>query len=197
MKYNTLIIISIILMLLVSCNYTSAVLSEKPVLTVPEAETILSERFDRLHRITYLPEMDKQENGILHYGFSVDCTEPIAFAYAWVNSVTGRMSFEESEPYDNIPDSMFPIPMSNGEVIPYDYYVPPDHAWSGGYKFWDKDLLIIYQTQLRVAGFVDNGNVMSIASLWTYERDNDVLIVELLYDENEEGFTICPYVSSY
>jgi hypothetical protein len=119
------------------------------------------------------------------------------FVYVWINSATGEISsIKEKELYANIPDPIFPVPMLNGTVIPYDYFSPPGYAWSGGYVFLDKSVMEAYQAQLREAGFADQGEVMSVDSLWLYERDTDrsTLMVEFRYGD-EESLSICMSVS--
>ncbi|MDQ2087859.1 PT domain-containing protein [Herbivorax sp. ANBcel31] len=176
------------------------------ILSVAEAQDLLIESFDGYHhRIEYLPNTKKREDGILQYGFSVDYSEsyrnppPNTIAYAWVNSVTGEIRIEESDLYANIPDSKFPVPMINGEIISYDYFSLPNHVTGLGYHFSDENVMEmeIYQEQLREAGFVDHGEVMAIASMWSYKRDKDgaKLVVELRNGGDGGNFDISMYVS--
>jgi hypothetical protein len=172
------------------------------ILSTDEAEVILNEKFEEDYKISYLPDINKYEEGILHYGFLLDYSDwesniENAFVYVWINSATGETnSIMEKELYANIPDPMFPVPMLNGTVIPYDYYSPPGYAWSGGYVFSDKSVMEMYQAQLREAGFVEYGEAMSVDSLWLYERDTDgaTLMVEFFYGD-EGSFSICMSVS--
>ena len=181
----------------------------KKVLSVSEAQALLIERFGEYSKISYMPDMDKQEDGVQHYCFSVDYSgmrpeiQTGAYAYAWVNSVTEGMGFEEagysesagSNLYTNIPDNMFPIPMLDGVVIPYDRFWPPD-KWeiTTIYRYVDTSVMESYQEQLRDAGFVDYGSVMMVESLWRYDRSDDgaTLIVEM---HKEETFSMSMYVS--
>jgi hypothetical protein len=168
-----------------------------------EAEAWLNNIFEEDYKILYLPGNNKWEENVLHYAFLLDYSDWVSYSvgepvvYVWVNSVTGEItSIEEKELYANIPDLMFPVPMLNGEVIPYDYFTLPGYAWTGGYRFLDRSVLEIYKNQLREAGFVEHGEVMSADSLWTYERDTDgaTLMVEIFYGE-EGSFSICMSVN--
>jgi len=139
-------------------------------------------------------DLDKQEEGVIVYGFVIDLPSLSSSssdhnAYAWVNSVTGEIRFEEAgfslvtgrNYYANIPDSIFPIPMRDGEVIPYDRFNPSGHGLLVGYGFSDICVMEIYKEQLRSAGFSDLGRVMSVDWLWRYDRESDgaTFIVEM------------------
>ena len=173
-------------------------------MSADEAQRALSDNtFAGLHKITYLPNTNKQNEGVLYYGFSIDysdwilSTAPYTVAYAWVNSLTGESDFQESYFYANLPDSRFPIPMRNGEIVPYNYFSLPGDAWCGGYSYFDKSVMEVYQAQLKEAGFINRGHVMSIDSLWEYyewDADGTILMVEM-YDSGEM-ISICPYISS-
>ena len=179
--------------------------STESILSVAKAQDIISGIYE-YYKIAYMPEMNKQEGEVSHYAFIVDYTGNVSetsaytYCYAWVNSVTGFVKFEEAgyteangrNLYANLPDSMFPIPMINGTVIPYDEFSPPEYVLSVAYSYADKNVMEIYQAQIREAGFVNHGQVMSVDSLWTYERDKDgaTLMVEFRYGGDEEGFTI-------
>lgn len=175
---------------------------KETILSAEEAEVILNKKFEEDYKISYLPDINKYEEGILHYGFLLDYSDwesnvENAFVYVWINSATGEISsIKEKELYANIPDPMFPVPMLNGTVIPYDYFSPPGYAWSGGYVFSDKSVMEAYQAQLREAGFVDQGEVMSVDSLWLYERDTDGATLMVEFRCGEEGsLSICMSVS--
>ena len=170
------------------------------ILTPEDAQILLNKYFVGRYKTSYLPANNRQDEDTLYYRFSIEITyisAPIenTVAYAWVNSVTGELEFEERYFYANVPDSMMPIPMRNGVVVPYDYYTPPNHAWCGGYHFLNMSMLDVYKEQLREAGFFDRGQVMSIDSMWSYNRKEDKihLDVELRYREN--GFVISMNVS--
>jgi hypothetical protein len=183
-------------------------------LSATEAKALLRERFGGHNRISYMPDMDKLEEGIQIYGFSVDYSAslepfgspyPYSYAYAWVNSVTGITNFEEAgyteaagpNWYANIPDNMFPIPMLDGVIIPYNSFSPPYHEWdiSIYYVYIDTSVMKSYQAQLRDAGFVDHGSVQSVDSLWRYDRGDDgaTLIVEMF--NGGEMFSMNMYVN--
>jgi len=123
----------------------------------------------------------------------------------WINSITGDEIFQEngytetgsSQLYTNIPDRMFPVPMINDTVIPYDWFIPPNHDNDVSITYVYDDLSIIesYQKQLKKAGFIDYGMVMSVDSLWKYEREEDgaTLVIEMYtYDK---GFSMVMYVN--
>lgn len=94
--------------------------------------------------------------------------------------------------YENLPDRGFPIPMRDGVVIPYDaIYLPDGDNISTTYVYEDESVTELYKEQLRNAGFTDYGTVMSVDSLWSYERDNDGAS---LYVEIRVG-TITMYVN--
>jgi len=172
------------------------------VITVDEAQALLS-RWGCIPgfcppegclNANHVQDLDIQEEGVLVYGFGINLPSlsmPISYhnAYAWVHSVTGEIRFEEAgfssvtgrNYYANIPDSIFPIPMRDGEVIPYDRFNPSGHGLFVGYGFSDISVMEIYKEQLRSAGFSDLGRVMSVDWLWRYDRESDgaTFIVEM------------------
>ena len=186
-----------------STEITSPAPTTDPILTVPEATALLRERFGEHSVISRMPDMERYENGLQLYGFSVDYSgigheiPADAYVYVWVNSVTGWMDFEESGLYANIPDNMFPVPMREGVVIPYDSFSPPGHESDIAiyYGFADEGVMELYKEQLRTAGFVDYGTVQSVESLWQYERSDTgaTLIVEMY--SGEERFSMNMYVN--
>ena len=98
--------------------------------------------------------------------------------------------------YIDIPDSMFPIPMLDGVVIPYEWYAPPEEGYEvTSYVYEGESFMESYKEQLQDAGFVDNGSVGWIESLWRYEREEDgaTLIVEMFHED--ERFVINMYVN--
>jgi hypothetical protein len=175
--------------------------------TVAEAYDLLIEEYGE-SLISHVPDMDRQGEGVHFHGFIVDYTNIIesnpsfAYAYAWVNSATGGIEFQEAgfkedNPnwYANIPDDMFPIPMHNDTIIPYDRFYPPTYySMAVLYVYDDKNVMELYQAQLRAAGFVDHGEVMSVHSLWSYDRDSDgaTLIVEMA---SNRTFVMTMYVN--
>jgi len=156
------------------------------ILSFDEAQDLLI-NWCEWNVVTYMPDMDKQEEGVQLYGFLVDYTDSglewsgETYCYAWVNSSTEMISFEEAgyleangpNLYANIPASIFPIPMRDGAVIPYDWFSPPDYVWGVAYMYEDKSVMESYQAQLKKAGFVDYGTVQSVESLWQYEQGDD------------------------
>lgn len=169
------------------------------ILSPSEAQDVLN-NWGEWNKVYYLPDLDKQEDRVPLYGFLVDYSNQEVeesgetYCYAWVNSSTEIISFEEAgyseaagrNLYANIPDQMFPIPSLKGVVIPYDQFSPPDHMWGVAYYYKDKSVMKSYQAQLKKAGFVDLGTVQSVESLWQYKRANDgaVFTVEM-YGEDE------------
>jgi len=98
--------------------------------------------------------------------------------------------------YIDIPDSMFPIPMLDGVVIPYEWCAPPEEGYEvTSYVYVGESFMESYKEQLQDAGFVDNGSVGWIESLWRYEREEDgaTLIVEMFHED--ERFVINMYVN--
>ena len=98
--------------------------------------------------------------------------------------------------YANIPDKMFPIPMRNGEIIPYSEFSPPEEGYEvTTYIYTGVDFMDSYKKQLRKAGFVDQGGGEWIESLWRYDRKEDgaTLMVELFREGNK--FAISMYVN--
>lgn len=169
------------------------------ILSLSEAQDLLI-NWCELNTITSLPDMDKQEEGTKLYGFLVDYSDRgvdwsgYTYCNAWVNSSTGMVSFEEAgysegngpNLYANIPDSIFPVPFSDGVIIPYDWFSPPEYVWGVTYMYEDKSVMESYQTQLKAAGFIDQGAVQSVESLWQYKWDYDgaTFTVEM-YSEGE------------
>ena len=186
-----------------STEITSTTPTTDPILTGSEATALLRERFGEHSVISRMPDMERYEDGVQLYGFSVDYSgigreiPADAYVYVWVNSVTGWLDFEESGLYANIPDNMFPVPMRDGVVIPYDSFSPPYHESDIAicYGFTDVGVMELYKEQLRTAGFVDYGTVHSVESLWQFERSDTgaTLIVEM--NSEEELFSMNMYVN--
>ena len=171
------------------------------ILSVAEARVVLTEWFTAQGKASYVPDMNRQEGGVQYYCFSVDYSwvfenhasvPAYAYAYTWVNSITGDMEFQEAGYtevagpvlYTNIPDSMFPIQVHNGVAIHYDRFSPPYHELlSIEYAYTSTSVMELYQAQLKEAGFVDHGSVSVplVDSLWSYDRSSDGarLIVEM------------------
>jgi len=188
-------------------NSVSSVPAIEPVISDAKAEISLKEIFGDLSTIYRLQDIDRQEKGILLYAFSVDysviggISHPLpmgTFVYVWVDSISGEMNFEEPNLYANIPDNMFPIPKKNGEIISYDSFSPPHYGdISITYNFEDMSIIQLYKTQLKNAGFIDCGSVVSddiviVESYWNYYRSDDeiTLIVEINTDEENKWFNI-------
>lgn len=159
--------------------------SDEITSSVADAKAIINGFFSHL-KITYVSDMDIEIKGIHHYGFIVYfpdsfISDSYTHAYAWVSSIEDadvrRLRFEEAgyteaggrNWYANIPDSRFPIPMRDGEIIFYDRFSPPDYVSGIGYGFYDTSVMEIYQEQLRNAGFTDHGRLTTVYSFWTYE----------------------------
>jgi len=178
-----------------------------PALSILEAEERVRSNFGEHSIITHLPDMDRWVDEVFFYAFSVDYSAiggaeyPLPdgiYLYAWVDAsaTVGWVWFEEPSAYANIPDSMIPIPMRDGEILPYVAFSPPSRlSMSTHYAFDDWRDMALYQEQLREAGFTDHGYATDestgarFGSLWTYER-SDVgarLIVGL---SGGEGFSI-------
>ena len=159
-------------------------LEESHVLSLEEAAGLIYYNFGPWNRVFHRPNLDKQAGEVRIHGFVVYYPllgELASYAYAWVNSATWDINFEESgysaeygrNLYGNIPDNMFPIPMRDGAVIPYDRFVIPGFRFGLHYIFEDVSVMEIYMAQLRAAGFVYLGANPSVESLWRYEREKD------------------------
>jgi len=156
------------------------------VLTVGEAQDYLNWYFES---VSYLPTRDRQEEGIKHYCFLVEypgvCAR-VFDAFAWVNSVTWELSFEEPRLYSNIPDNRVPVPMVDGIELPYESFVPPFTSYVlTSYSFLDTSVRGSYQVQLREAGFKSKGEVAGFDPLWVYEHDDGATLLVGIkqYDE--------------
>ncbi|MCL2041056.1 MAG: hypothetical protein FWG84_03330 [Bacteroidales bacterium] len=102
--------------------------------------------------------------------------------------------------YVNIPDKIFPIPMRQGAVIPYDSFFLPEEGYAiTGYVYDEGDgFKESYKLQLSKAGFVQVEDAPDwIESLWRYDRRSDgaKFFVELLY--GEDTFMIQMYVNYF
>ena len=181
--------------------------SSQTLLSVDEAMERIS-GFCEYYKITHKPDLDKQVEGVQLFGFLVDYSDTVLtntykYCYAWVNSVSKEIKFEEAGfvetdapvVYANMPDNMFPIPKRGSLPIPYDYFTPPEYIWGTAYYYDDKSVMELYQAQLRDEGFVDLGEVGEVESLWTYERKEDgaTLVVEMY--GGDEKFVMNVYVN--
>ena len=106
----------------------------------------------------------------------------------------------DEKAYFGIPDPMFPIPKRDGVIIPFYQFVPPEEGYAVTTYLYATSFMETYKEQLRKAGFVDHGAVMSVDSLWMYERssDNATLVVEMRHGKDENGdftFSIGMYVN--
>ena len=181
------------------------------LLSVDEAQALLLD-WCEWNEISYFPDMNKQEEGVQLYGFMVDYSgwgyvwPGVNYCYAWVSSSTGGVRFEEAgyseatglNLYGNIPDNMFPIPMRDGVVIPYDWFFPPEYVSGVGYIFKDKSVMEAYQAQLKDAGFLDCGTVQSVESLWQYEQSDGgaIFTVEMYSDGGMFSMNMYAYYPS-
>lgn len=204
-----LIIMTLAVMMFTSCNNSPIIPTEPAgeILSFGEAQDLLID-WCELNKVSYMPEMDKEVEEVQLYGFLVDYSERgfdwtgDTYCYAWVNSSTGMIDFEEatyskeasSNLYGNIPHSMFPIPIRDGVVIPYDQFSPPDCVWGVTYMYKDKSVMESYQAQLKDIGFVDYKTVQSVESLWQYKRDNDGAIFTVEMYSEGEMFSMNMYV---
>ena len=76
--------------------------------------------------------------------------------------------------YADLPDKAFSIPMVDGKIVPHDWMsLPEEHDITTSYGYTGKNLMKSYQEQLKEAGFLDNGNVGRVESLWILERSED------------------------
>ena len=137
--------------------------------------------------------MKFSENGIL---LTVDKSD---FQYIEVGETFNFIIKKESSPenlYADIPDSMFPIPILNGVVIPYDRFSPGEEGYEvTSYIYAGANFMESYKDQLRNAGFIDNGSTELIESLWRYDRSEDgaTLMVEMFHEG--DLFVINMYVN--
>ena len=182
--------------------------TSEEMLSATEAQALLID-WCEWNEVSYMPSIDKQVGEVKLYGFLVDYSgwgfesSAVQYCYAWVNSSTGVINFEEagyseaagSNLYGNIPDSMFPIPMRDGAVISYDWFSPPEYVWGVTYVYNDKSVMGSYQAQLRDAGFVDRGTVQSVESLWQYERVDGSTVFTVEMYSGEKQFSMNMYVN--
>ncbi len=193
---------------------------EEDLQSVEDIKNYLHETFGEGYiKLYYIPDMNKQKDGVLHYCFLIDYFDILynyqdlpsnaginttTHTFAWVNSDKEFPEFQEADytqvngakMYSNIPDNKYPIPMRDGKLVPYDRFSPPSlYNQPMGYVYYDLSFMEVYKQQLKEAGFVDHGTVMRVESLWTYERESDgaTLLVEIFSSDN--GFSISMYVN--
>jgi hypothetical protein len=135
--------------------------------------------------ITRVPRIDRLEDGVRIFGFILDysawfwyttCTP--TYAYAWINSDTRETWFEESgytkergrNWYANIANTVIPVPMIDGIIIPYVRFSPPRPGHGITYSRVGMSVEL-YKEQLRAAGFVLDE--YSPHSWWIYEGDSE------------------------
>lgn len=178
------------------------------ILSVSEAQDLLIDWYE-WNKVYYLPDMDKQDEEAYLYGFLVDYSDGEVewsnenYCFSWVNSSTEMISFEEAgyseaagrNYYANIPDSIFPIPMRDSVVIPYDWFSPPDYVWGVAYSYEDESVMESYQAQLEEVGFVDLGTVQSVESLWQYDWSDDGTIFIVEMSSEGEMFSMTMYIN--
>ncbi|MCL2547215.1 MAG: hypothetical protein FWE06_08535 [Oscillospiraceae bacterium] len=160
-----------------------------------EALEILREEFGEGMTFTRRTDLDRFINEFRDYAFMVTfSTRGITrYLIAWVDTGYGWVFLdEEAVLYTLIPDPVFPMPMRDGEQIPYDIIVAfsIDENWVS-YGFDDFSVMALYEAQLREAGFVDHGRVdggtRRADAMWTLD-DNDAgeqFIV--FFDRGEEA----------
>jgi len=178
--------------------------TEENILSVSEAETSLRYSWFGEHGIiTHIPEMNRRADGVTLYAFSVDYSnqhmheahDNYGFAYAWVNSLTRHTVFTEPEMYHNVTDCRFPLPMLEGEIVPYNYFVP-NAAWFEG-AYWYEGTVTIesYQMQLSVSGFKEIGIDEHGSIVWIFvsHEDGMTLFVHLTPYEELLGITMYIY----
>lgn len=183
------------------------------ILSLEEAQDLLINWCD-LNEITYSPALDKEEDEIPLYGFLVDYFDNAfkysgeTYCYAWVNASTGKINFEEAgyleanyselgipNLYTNIPDNIFPVPLRDGIVIPYDWFSPPEYVSGVTYSYKDKSVMESYQAQLRDAGFSDLGTIQSVESLWQYTQEDDGTTFTVEMYRDGETFSMNMYIN--
>ena len=101
--------------------------------------------------------------------------------------------------YAEIPDKDFPVPMLDGAPMPYSSVVLPEEGYEGlsyVYTVADSSFTDSYKEQLRKADFVDHGTVMSVESLWTYERKSDGLTLIVEMGQENSNISITMYVNN-
>ena len=200
-------ILAIIAVFIFTATAFAAPVAKVNVISVDEAKDSIS-GFCGYYKVSYRPDLDKQAEGVNLYGFLVDysdssLTNTYKYCYAWVNSVSKEIRFEEvgfvetdaQIVYANMPDNMFPTPRRGSLPIPYDAFTPPEYAWGIAYYYDDKNVMELYQAQLREEGFVNLGEAGAVSSLWTYERkDDEAMLVVEMYDSDEK-FVMNMYVN--
>ena len=155
--------------------------------SVNKAQKFVSRYFED---VTHIPDLDKLEETIPLYCFSVEYTVVIGCnieVCVWINSVTQDLEFKEFFLYENIPDKSIPVPLSNGCVVSYDRFEPPYSGYAfTSYIYRDMSFQESYQEQLKETGFMDIGSVAGFDSLWVCERDEDntALLVGFRYIED-------------
>ncbi|MCL2434052.1 MAG: hypothetical protein FWD16_05990 [Clostridia bacterium] len=172
------------------------------LLTVEDAQGEISQ-FCEYYQVTYQPTLNKDVAGISYYGFHVDFSESFStgtgdnYCYAFVNSITGDVVYEESgyaapEPavYTNLPDELFPVPDAA-----YDMFTPPEYVWGVAYYYNDKSVMQTYQAQLLAVGFEDLGEVQSVESLWQYTSEEDGTIYSVEMYSQGERFSMNMYIN--
>ena len=91
--------------------------------------------------------------------------------------------------YASIPDPIFPIPMQNSAIIPYDGFSPPEEGYViTQYMYEDDSFKDSYKEQLRETGFVASDETpQGMESLWRYDRSEDgaAFVVTLIQENNQ------------
>jgi hypothetical protein len=137
-----------------------------------EAEIVLREMFEDDIIITRTPDKDRWESfdEFRHFRYAFIANFSIMGVpadndtiYIFVRHGERRgiglgILFEEIYPYSLLTGTLFPVPMHNGELIPYDF-TPGFNSYRVSYYFEDWDVMQIYENQLRAAGFTHHGRV--------------------------------------
>ena len=159
----------------------------------PEARERLIIWWGELGDIIYMPEKNRPENGVellcfkIHwFGYSGDYD---IYFYIWIDPYTGDLSnFEEPYLYSSITNTMLPVPMIDGEIIPYDRFVPPVNGWEAiTYIFVGRSIMDSYRELLLEAGF--EGGAVDVEhsfreEIWDYRRYDGALFWVDMYHED-------------
>lgn len=178
---------------------------EKTV-TADDAKHIIDDYFGNSCQMTLISDEDKNQKNesycfLIDYSYIID-EHMSVYAYAYVDYVTGELSFDEAgygnlnedELYANIPSAIFPKPTIDGIIAEYDYFSPPSIGSAGTwYTFSNNSVCEQYKLQLKDQGFADLGEVQSVDSLWVYEsEDYNIKFITEIYENS-----ICLYVNKF
>jgi hypothetical protein len=173
-----------------------------------EAEMFLRKMFEDDITITRTPDKDRWEgeDEFRHFRYAFTANYSITgipsandTIYIFVRKGERRGSglgihFEEMYPYSLLADVLFPVPIYDGEPIPY-YAHPLFDAFYVSYGFEDWILMPIYEAQLREAGFAHHGSMSDMNSgfrsdsYWTFDDIDHNRRYVVSFDMGE-GFAI-------